>query len=141
MNDDQIAIPVDGFQADSFHFHQFVGVQERPVLLSIVHDGLCLAQADPLQVLGYFLGRRGIDAAGSQSVAVDGEIVNNNTVGTIRGFGIVHGDHLQNKGTIEASMGQLVLVFGSVTNTGSMKVDPGTNMFVTNLGFSTSDTL
>jgi hypothetical protein len=70
---------------------------------------------------------------------VSGAVFDNNDIGKIKGFGYVSGDHLQNDGVIEASGDQLFLGSGSVTNTGLMKVNPGADMFVTNLGFSFCD--
>jgi len=67
---------------------------------------------------------------------VNGNILDNNNAGRIWGWGKVTGDQLQNDGAIEASMGQLLLAFDSVTNTGSIKVNPGSDMFA---GFSASD--
>ncbi len=70
------------------------------------------------------------------SIGVNGEVFDNNAAGTIKGWGGATGGQLRNKGLIEASMGQLVLGFGSITNTGLMKVNSGADMFVS---FSTSD--
>jgi hypothetical protein len=60
----------------------------------------------------------------------NGEVFDNNTAGTIKGWGTVTGGQLQNDGSIEAAMGQLLLHFDSVTNKGLFKNNPGTSMFV-----------
>ena len=61
---------------------------------------------------------------------VNGEVFNNNTTGTIKGFGHVTGDQLQNNGSIEASMGHLLLHFSSVINTGLLENKPGSDIFI-----------
>ncbi|MBN1795082.1 MAG: hypothetical protein JW804_00255 [Sedimentisphaerales bacterium] len=71
--------------------------------------------------------------------SANSEIFDNNTPGKIIGWGHLTGDQLYNDGVIEASAGHLLLGFSSVTNTGSMKVNSGADMFVMYVGFSTSD--
>jgi hypothetical protein len=60
----------------------------------------------------------------------NGAVFDNNTTGTIKGFGHVTGGQLQNRGSIEAVWGQLVLYFDSITSTGLLKTNPGTDLFI-----------
>jgi len=64
--------------------------------------------------------------------ACNGAIFDNDGAAVIRGSGVVSGHQLQNRGTICASMGPLLLYFeGSLTNTGILKNDVGATLHIT----------
>jgi len=62
----------------------------------------------------------------------NGAIFDNDGAAVIQGSGVVSGHQLQNRGTICASMGPLLLYFeGSLTNTGILKNDVGATLHIT----------
>ena len=91
--------------------------------ITIIHasDLLCDQQVINNGLINIYCGEFGVEG-----------IVDNNSTGVIRGFGIVYADQLlQNKGTIQASAGSLLLRSDiSITNSGTLKNDAGATLHI-----------
>ena len=84
-------------------------------------DLLCDQQVINNGLINIYCGEFGVEG-----------IVDNNSTGVIRGFGIVYADQLlRNKGTIQASAGSLLLRSDiSITNSGTLKNDAGATLHI-----------